>query len=92
MRRLIPLTILIVFCVSSINASAQTEDRAPYIDENGNRIPWYVPHQDRGQTRSEVDISFAPAEMRMVGPSPEAARATKYSDYEVSYGLRQRHL
>lgn len=58
-----------------------------WIDENVKRVPWYAPRPNDGQTRSEVDLSFAPTEMKMVGPSPEAARATKYSDYPVSYGL-----
>ena len=76
-----------VFCVVPINSFAQTEEEVLRIDENVKRVPWYAPRPNDGQTRSEVDLSFAPTEMKMVGPSPEAARATKYSDYPVSYGL-----
>ena len=71
----------------SNDAVAQTADKEPRIDENGNRIPWYFPLPDDGQTRSTVDVRFAPAEMKMVGASPAAAGATRYADYSVSYGL-----
>ena len=57
MRLLSSFYAILLLSISSINALAQTKGRAPYTDENGNRIPWYVPHQDRGQTRSEVDIN-----------------------------------
>lgn len=93
-RSILPIIILSFFCLS-FGASAQSTDKyystnsvtPQQIDATGKRIPWYVPRVDDGQARSEVDLSFAPSEMRIVGPSPEAARATKYSDYPVSYGL-----
>ena len=74
-------------CGWSYDAVAQTAEKEPHIDADGNRIPWYLPLPDDGQTRSMVDVTFAPAEMKMVGASPAAAGATKYSDYSVSYGL-----
>ena len=83
---LLALLTLSLFSWSN-DAVAQTADKEPRIDENGNRIPWYLPLPDDGQTRSTVDVRFAPAEMKMVGASPAAAGATKYSDYSVSYGL-----
>lgn len=94
LRKVVFVSTLFFFCLS-FGASAQSTDKyystnsvtPQQIDATGKRIPWYVPRVDDGQTRSEVDLSFAPSEMKIVGPSPEAARATKYSDYPVSYGL-----
>ena len=82
------LTILaIILWGQGYVAVAQTADKEPHIDADGNRIPWYLPLPDDGQTRSTVDLRFAPAEMKMIGPSPAAAGATRYADYSVSYGL-----
>ena len=94
LRKVVFVSTLFFFCLS-FGASAQSTDKyystnsvtPQQIDATGKRIPWYVSRVDDGQTRSEVDLSFAPSEMKIVGPSPEAARATKYSDYPVSYGL-----
>jgi hypothetical protein len=87
MKKLLLTFLILTFCGWTYDAVAQTADKAPYIDADGNRIPWYLPLPDDGQTRSTVDVRFAPAEMKMVGASPAAAGATKYSDYSVSYGL-----
>ena len=78
---------MLVLCGWAFESTAQTQDRIPYIDADGNRIPWYFPLPDDEQTRSTVDVRFAPAEMKMVGASPAAAGATRYADYYVSYGL-----
>ena len=69
------------------SAIAQTDDIAPYRDEEGNWIPWYAPNPD-GETRATVDLRFAPTETKMIGPSPSASGATKYGDYGVSYSQR----
>ena len=84
---LLVMTALVALCTPTINAFAQIRDKVPRNDGNDNRNPWYALRPNNEQSRSEIDISFAPTEMKMVGPSPEAARATKYSDYPVSYGL-----
>ena len=34
-----------------------------------------------------VDLQFAPAQLKQVGPSPQAASMTRYADASVSYGL-----
>lgn len=87
MKHLLSTLLLIAVYLFPISSSAQTVEKSLRVDENGNRIPWYLPQPNDGQTRSELDLSFVPTEMKMLGPSPEAARATKYSDYPVSYGL-----
>ena len=87
MKCFLPSLVSFAICIVPTNSLAQIDKKTQQVDDNGKRIPWYVPRPDDGQTRSEVDLSFAPTEMKMVGPSPEAARATKYSDYPVSYGL-----
>ena len=84
---LLVMTALVALCTPTINAFAQIRDKVPRNDGNDNRNPWYALRPNNEQSRSEIDISFAPTEMKMVQPSPEAARATKYSDYPVSYGL-----
>ena len=84
---LLVMTALVALCTPTINAFAQIRDKVPRNDGNDNRNPWYALRPNNEQSRSEIDISFAPTEMKMVGPSPEAARATKYSDYPVSYGI-----
>ncbi len=87
MKCFLPSLVSFIICIVPINSLAQTDKKTQQVDENGKRIPWYAPQQEAGQTRTEVDLSFAPTEMKMVQPSPEAARATKYSDYPVSYGI-----
>ena len=87
MKCFLPSLVSLIICIVPINSLAQTDKKTQQVDENGKRIPWYAPQPESGQTRTEVDLSFAPTEMKMVQPSPEAARATKYSDYPVSYGL-----
>lgn len=100
MKRLILYLLVIILPCRAVDSMAQISgkdnnasgtalnpDKEPYIDEDGNKIPWYKPMPDDGQTRTTVDMRFAPASMKMVEPSPEAARATKYADFPVSYGL-----
>ena len=67
MKKLLLTFLILTFCGWTYDAVAQTADKAPYIDAGGNRIPWYLPLSDDGQTRSTVDVRFAPAEMKMVG-------------------------
>ncbi len=86
MRRLILYLLALVLHCWAIDSMAQITDKnnnasgtafnldkEPIIDGDGNRIPWYVPMPDDGQTRTTVDMRFAPASMKMVEPSPEAA-------------------
>lgn len=100
MKRLILYLLVIILPCRAVDSMAQISgkdnnasgtalnpDKEPYIDGDGNKIPWYKPMPDDGQTRTTVDMRFAPASMKMVEPSPEAARATKYADFPVSYGL-----
>ena len=100
MKRLILYLLVIILPCRAVDSMAQISgkdnnasgtalnpDKEPYIDGDGNKIPWYKPMPDDGQTRTTVDMRFAPASMTMVEPSPEAARATKYADFPVSYGL-----
>ena len=91
MRNVFSFLVFFAICGPAPSLLAQDLEKdgakETYIDKDGNRIPWYKPMPDDGQTRTTVDMRFAPAEMKMVGPSPEAARATKYADFPVSYGL-----
>ena len=84
-------TILIIIALVGIGcwhrSFAQTADEVPHRDEEGNWIPWYAPDPDDESTRSTVDLRFAPTETKMIGPAPAAAGATRYADYNVTYGL-----
>lgn len=90
MNRVILISLVIIGIGCWHNSFAQILDEVPHRDEKGNKIPWYAPDpEEEGQTRSTVDLRFAPADMKMIGPSPAAAGATKYIDCAVSYGLGQ---
>lgn len=87
MSHILKALLPVALCTISVISSAQTDKKQPQADESVKHIPWYAPRPDEKRTSSEVDLSFAPTEMKMVGPSPEVARATKYSDYPMSYCL-----
>ena len=58
-------------------------------------IPTSKNHQSRqpkdGQRSSgdTIDLQFASNEVKVIGPSPQAAAMTRYADYPVSYCLGQ---
>ena len=87
MRRAVFSLLSILSFFLSTSSFAQTADEAPHRDEEGNWIPWYAPDPDDESTRSTVDLRFAPTETKMIGPAPAAAGATRYADYNVTYGL-----
>ena len=74
---LLVMTALVALCTPTINAFAQIRDKVPRNDGNDNRNPWYALRPNNEQSRSEIDISFAPTEMKMVQPSPEEIRALR---------------
>ena len=91
MRRFRYFLLLITALVIGSRAGAQDARQDVTYDEQGNRFPWYAPPTEderRVQDRSGmVDVTFAPAEVKMIQPAPAAAQATRYSDYPVSYSM-----
>ena len=69
------------------NVFAQTDQK----EKDENPLPWYTPQTEeerREQDRSGmVDVTFAPADVKMIQAPPAAAQATRYADFPVSYGL-----
>ena len=92
-RLLITITVLPLLLAGS-SAWAQTEKGQSQEQEgrqegtDKNPFPWYTPDEgEEGRDRSQVDITLAPAEVKVVQAAPSAAQATRYADYPVSYGL-----
>ena len=91
MRHFRYFLLLIIALVIGTRAGAQDIRQDVKQDEQGNRLPWYAPPTEderRDQDRSGmVDVTFAPAEVKLIQPAPAAAQATKFSDYPVSYSM-----
>ena len=73
--------------VCAMNGYAQTE-KNDQGEKDKNPNPWFTPEQsEQDRDRSMVDVTFAPAEVKMIPAPPAAAQATKYADVPVTYGL-----